>query len=79
MGYAIQGVRSGSSLELIGETWHPRRVVPPDARAPFGKGKVRFSLMTKSHTRRSGSKNSKMSISIPGCDALAELGHMLTS
>jgi hypothetical protein len=29
--------------------------------------------------RRSGSKNSKMSISRPGCDGLAEPGHMLSS
>ena len=46
----MQSVRSGSHLELIGETWYYRRVVPPDARAGFGKSKVRFSLRTKSHT-----------------------------
>jgi hypothetical protein len=46
----MQNVRSGDHLERIGETWYYRRVVPPDVRAAFGKGKVRFSLRTKSHT-----------------------------
>lgn len=46
----MQSVRSGSHLELIGETWYYRRVVPPDARAAFGKRTVRVSLKTKSHT-----------------------------
>jgi hypothetical protein len=51
-----RSVRSGGHLELIGETWYYRRVVPPDARHVFewkekkGKAKVRFSLDTKSHT-----------------------------
>jgi hypothetical protein len=46
----MQNVRSGTHLELIGETWYYRRVVPPDARDVFGKTVVRFSLKTKSHT-----------------------------
>lgn len=47
----MRSVRSGDHLELIGETWYYRRVVPPDVRDAFaGKGKVRFSLRTKSHT-----------------------------
>src|SRR6516162_316611 len=44
----MQNVRSGSHLELIGETWYYRRIVPRDARAAFGKAVVRISLGTKS-------------------------------
>jgi integrase len=50
------GVRSGTHLEPIGETWYYRRVVPPDVRAAFewngrkGWSKVKFSLGTKSQT-----------------------------
>ena len=41
-------VRSGSHLERVGETWYYQRQVPPDARAAFGKNKVRVSLRTTS-------------------------------
>lgn len=41
--------RSGSHLELIGDIWYYRRVVPPDVRDVFGKKVVRKSLETSSH------------------------------
>jgi hypothetical protein len=46
--YAMKTVRSGSHLERIGDTWYYRRVVPPDARAAFGKRTIRISLRTTS-------------------------------
>jgi hypothetical protein len=38
-------------LERIGDTWYYRRVVPPDARAAFGKRTIRISLRTTSRVK----------------------------
>src|SRR5215469_10024174 len=44
----MKRVRSGSHLELIGDIWYYRRIVPPDVRDVFGKRTVRVSLRTTS-------------------------------
>lgn len=46
----MKGVRSGSHLELIGDTWYYRRAVPSDVREAFGKRTIRVSLRTTSLT-----------------------------